>query len=171
MSKGNGGTRGSGRPASKPSYVYERETEKAVMVGVEVYVEYAPSRAFTSSLVRDRTLKGNVWIPKSQIENGSPTNWILNQKAKDFVHDRMGSAHIVNESWMQPVFRDANGKVIEGVMSQRQKTWQSEREVRYNQGKARHEQLYQQAKQMGIKGVRINMTSRTLEEKIKNAKQ
>jgi hypothetical protein len=60
------------------------ETEKAVQVTAQVYLEIAPKGGFTSSLIRDKVFQTNIWFPKSQIKDGMPSGWIISQKLREF---------------------------------------------------------------------------------------
>lgn len=127
MAKGSGGTRTS-RPSGKKGYTYERETDKAVMVNVRVYAEYAPEEGFVSSMVRDKTINQKVWIPKSQFENGSPTNYILRVKAKEIAEKYTPlNGRVLSTTYH---YSDGKGKEINGVKSAKEKQWEKERAER-----------------------------------------
>lgn len=89
MAKGSGGTRGGGASrASTPQLSVVKETEKAVQVEASAYVEYVPDRGgFTSSMIKDKTFNMKVWLPKSQIKDGKPSDWIKGKKEADLVDD------------------------------------------------------------------------------------
>lgn len=128
MAKSSGTTRSSSSKTSAPTgYRYERETEKAVLIKLRLYAEYAPEGGFVSSMVRDRNIDTNVWIPKSQFENGQPTNWILQQKANEIAERYTPmNGRVLSTS---AKFYDADNKEVKGVISAREKEWAKEREA------------------------------------------
>lgn len=75
--------------ATGPKLSVVKETEKAVQVEAEAYVEYVPSGmgGFTSSMIKDKTFNMKVWLPKSQIKDGKPSDWIKGKKEQDLVDD------------------------------------------------------------------------------------
>lgn len=61
-----------------------QETDKAVKLKCLFELEYAPRGGFTSSLVKDKSIKIDSWFPKSALEeNGSPKDWIIRKKEKE----------------------------------------------------------------------------------------
>lgn len=101
MAKGSGGTRGAsggGNRASTPQLSVVKETEKAVQVEAEAYVEYVPSGmgGFTSSMIKDKTFNMKVWLPKSQIKEGKPSDWIKGKKEQDLVDDSWLNSKMYN---------------------------------------------------------------------------
>ena len=86
---GGGAGFGSRSMALAPKLSVVKETEKAVQVEAEAYVEYVPSGmgGFTSSMIKDKTFNMKVWLPKSQIKDGKPSDWIKGKKEADLVDD------------------------------------------------------------------------------------
>lgn len=64
----------------------KKETEKAIMVEVLYYFEFAPEGSFCSSLVRSRSVSRDTWFPKSQIRDGYPSDWICGKKAEEMAN-------------------------------------------------------------------------------------
>lgn len=126
MAKGSGGTR---TVASVPKgYSYERETEKAVQVNLRLYAEYAPEGGFTSSLVKDRTTTQKVWLPKSQIRDGHPTNWILRTKANEIAESKTPlNGRVLSVNYR---YTDSKGDEIKGVQSEKEEQWAKEQAQR-----------------------------------------
>lgn len=144
-----------------------RETEKAIAIKAMVYVVYAPASGFTSSLVRDKEFETLVWIPKSQLINGNPSNWILGKK-KEALRDEQGMKvpYLVR---MNVTFVDADNKEVKGEMSEYDKQREARKEEAFKKGCERHDALVEEAKALGIKGVRKNMRTETLEKMIAEA--
>lgn len=84
MAKNSGSTRNK-RPQQTKANIIEgiKETNKAIMLKMHFYIEYAPDGGFVSSMVRDKEGTIEVWIPKSQIKEGKITEWIANQKKQE----------------------------------------------------------------------------------------
>ena len=93
---GAAGGMGSRSRAAGPQLVVARETEKALQVETSAYVEFAPDGGFTSSLIKDRTYNMKVWIPKSQIKDGKPSDWIKSMKEKDLLDDPWLGSRFLN---------------------------------------------------------------------------
>lgn len=91
-----GGMGSRSRANAGPQLVVARETEKALQVETEAYVEFAPRGGFTSSLIKDRTYNMKVWIPKSQIKDGKPSDWIKSMKENDLMEDSWLNSRIMN---------------------------------------------------------------------------
>lgn len=97
MAKGSGGTRGGGASrASTPQLSVVKETEKAVQVETEAYVEFAPYGGYTSSMIKDKTFNMKVWLPKSQIKDGKPSDWIKGKKEQDLLDDSWLNSKMLN---------------------------------------------------------------------------
>lgn len=147
------GGRGSRSGAKIPTPKYFAETAKAVRlkIGIDYYDI-------------EKNVEYDVWVPKSQLsKEGVPGQWISDQKAMDVENDRMGGA-------MFSYWKDANGKIYRAGMTEKEKKLQKQREKRFEAGKKSYNQLIEQAKSMGIKGVRVGMRRSTIERKIKEAK-
>lgn len=146
-----------------------KETEKAVAIKAMCYVVYAPAAGFTSSLVRDREFETLVWIPKSQLINGNPSNWILGKK-KEALRDEqeMKVPYLVR---IDVTFVDADNKEVKGEMSEYDKQREARKEEAFKKGCEKHDALVEEAKSLGIKGVRKNMRTETLEDMIAEAKK
>lgn len=145
-----------------------RETEKAIAVKAICYVVYAPASGFVSSLVRDREFETLVWIPKSQLINGNPSNWILGKKKEALREEQeMRVPYLVR---MDVTFVDADNKEVKGEMSEYDKQREARKEEAYKRGCERHDALVEEAKALGIKGVRKNLRTETLEDMIAQAK-
>jgi hypothetical protein len=67
------------------SLLINKESDKAVNTTIQIYLEIAPKGGYTSSLVRDKTFNREVWIPKSQITDGLPSSWVVNQKLNESI--------------------------------------------------------------------------------------
>ena len=97
MAKASGGTRGGGASrASTPQLSVVKETEKAVQVETEAYVEFAPNGGFTSSMIKSKTYNMKVWLPKSQIKDGKPSDWIKGKKEQDLLDDSWLNSKMLN---------------------------------------------------------------------------
>jgi hypothetical protein len=76
-----------------------KETEKAIQIKSEVYMEVAPIGGFTSSLIKDRTGSWTFWCPKSVYSDGKPADWFIEKKAaeaKEFYENKFFNAQILN---------------------------------------------------------------------------
>lgn len=145
-----------------------KETEKAIAIKAMVYAVYAPAAGFTSSLVRDREFETLVWIPKSQLINGNPSNWILGKKKESLREEQeMKVPYLVR---MDVAFVDADNKEVKGEMSEYDKQREARKEEAFKRGCEKHDALVEEAKALGIKGVRKNMRTETLEDMIAQAK-
>lgn len=163
MSKGSGGTRSIGTSkVQSSSFAPVKETDKAVMVRMNYYLEYAPQGGFTSSMVRDREGIIDIWVPKSQVKDGKLSEWIVKQKQKEMEEKVMGKVLNGQVLDSKVSFSDKNGKQIKMDTSQAEK--------RFAAGKAKHDALVAEAKSLGIKGVKQNLKSSTLEKMISEKK-
>lgn len=148
---GRGGS--SGNVVSRPSYF--GESEKAVQLRLTV-------EDYDLEQTRSRT----VWVPKSQLaDDGRPSNWITQQKAQEF-YSNSRSANSYSAIW-----EDANGKKFSASATRAETARMQARQERFNAGVQSYNQLLQQAKEMGIKGVRVGMKRKTLEQKIREHKR
>ena len=75
-----------------------KETEKAVQVEIMFSAEIAPSRGFTSSMIRDFNRTFATWFPKSVIKDGQVADWFMAKKIEElkdyFNHPYYVSANI-----------------------------------------------------------------------------
>ena len=136
---------------SKPKYL--GETEKAVKLKMTV-----EDHDLESSRSRD------VWIPKTQLsDDGIPGQWITDQKTQEFYTSRRAAGSY------DVYYSDADGKKISPSMTAKEKEYAQQRAERFKQGQDDYNALLQQAKDMGIKGVRVGMKRKTLMQKIQDA--
>ncbi len=82
--------------ATGPKLSVVKETEKAVQVETEAYVEFAPNGGFTSSMIKSKTYNMKVWLPKSQIKDGKPSDWIKGKKEQDLLDDSWLNSKMLN---------------------------------------------------------------------------
>lgn len=150
--KSSGAKAKSSSTTTPPAYL--RETEKAVKltVGVDYYD-------------REKIKEYSVWVPKSQLAaDGRPGEWISHEKARE--------AAIHGEMWEGKSFaywKDANGNFFQPSKTAKEIEREQKRQNAFNAGKQSYQELVQRAKDMGIKGVRVGMRRKTIEEKIKKA--
>lgn len=162
MAKNSGGTRKKYPSQKKYEYEFAKESEKAVMMTMKYSIEIAPRGGYVSSQVKYRNGAMNVWVPKSQIQDGKISDWIAQQKAEeanDWVLSKFSFGQVISNDVH---FFDKNDKEIEKATSKKQQA--------FEKGVEKHQRLYDEAKKLGIKGVRIKMKSATLETKIKDFK-
>ena len=181
MSKSSGGVRKNGREAAKrktlkgkreeqtsqaqksaqtESYKIAplRESEKAIQVQLTIDVSYAPSSGYTSSLVKDKTITENVWIPKSQIENNNLSEWIAKSKTQELLDRKLGSGvHVIRTN---NLFLDANRREIAVAKNARERAFAEGRRAKVS---AEREELMRKAKANGHT-VRQNLKTSTLRE-------
>ena len=132
-----------------------RETDKAVCVNATVHV-YRRGK--------DRSYREQVWIPKSQICGDGASEWYF-----DKIYQRY--CDIVPKSReVTLMLTDADGKLIPTVETEQDRLMKAKREHLFQMGRLKHDALVQQAKSLGIKGVRSNLKTTTLEYIIKTAK-
>ena len=62
----------------------------------EAYVEFAPYGGYTSSMIKDKTFNMKVWLPKSQIKDGKPSDWIKGKKEQDLLDDSWLNSKMLN---------------------------------------------------------------------------
>ena len=95
---GGGAGFGSRSAASAPKLSVVKETEKALQVEAEAHVEFVPSGfgGFTSSMIKSKTYNMKVWLPKSQIKDGKPSDWIKGKKEADLVDDSWLNSKMLN---------------------------------------------------------------------------
>lgn len=134
---------------------YIAETEKAVKLRlfVEDYdLEYYKAR--------------DVWVPKSQLTtDGIPSLWITRQKALEFYgFDRAASQY--EATWI-----DASGHQFEAAMSEREIKIQEERQARFEAGVKSYEALIEQARSLGVKGVRTGCAGKRLRRRFGRRKE
>lgn len=148
-----------------------KETEKAVAINAVASFEYAPASGFTSSMVRDGGFKTLVWIPKSQIVDGNPSNWILGKKREQLFDDNNDSfrfPYIIEHSF-EVRFYDADNNEVCGVKSEKEIEIEAKKSHLFRMGCVKHDALVAKAKSLGIKGVRQNLRTETLEKMIAEA--
>ena len=80
----------------KTSLIITRETEKAIQVEIIADVEFVPNGGYTSSMVRYRTYNLKIWLPKSQVKNGVPSEWITSMKENDLKEDNWLNGQMLN---------------------------------------------------------------------------
>lgn len=153
------GTNSSKKP-SKPSYF--AETEKAVKLKIRV-----------EDIDLDQEKTRLVWVPKSQLaDDGRPGDWITGQKAKEFYSwNRSTSQYHV-------IWEDASGEKFESSMTakekvyaEKEKVWIEEKIKRLKASEESYKALVDEAKSMGIKGVRIGWKRKTIEKRIAEQKK
>lgn len=107
-----------------------------------------------------------MWVPKSQLaDDGRPSNWITQQKAQEF-YSRNRAAGSFSATW-----EDASGKKFGASATRMEAARAKEAQDRFNAGVQSYNQLVRQAKQMGIKGIRVGMKRKTIEQKIRDHKK
>jgi len=80
----------------KTSLIITRETEKAIQVEIMAEVEFVPNGGYTSSMVKYRTYNLKIWLPKSQVKDGVPSQWITTMKENDLKEDSWLNSQILN---------------------------------------------------------------------------
>jgi hypothetical protein len=80
----------------KTSLIITRETEKAIQVEIMAEVEFVPNGGYTSSMVKYRTYNLKIWLPKSQVKDGVPSQWITSMKENDLKEDSWLNSQILN---------------------------------------------------------------------------
>lgn len=110
MAKGSGGTRGASGGGGRTTYF--SETEKAVQLSMTVNASYSGTSKKTGFWEdKQKSFTQKVWIPKSQMKGGKPTEWIAKQKAKDIL-----KANNPYSKGLSPIgtfkITDAKGKTI-----------------------------------------------------------
>lgn len=135
----------------KPSYF--SESEKAVSLKLRV-------EDFTLDNERTKT----VWIPKSQLsENGIPGQWITDQKTQEFYSLNTNRLPPHESTWI-----DSNGNEYKAQYTAKEKERETARKNAMDQGKQSYNELIAEAKRLGIKGIRVGLKRKTIEDKIRN---
>ena len=80
----------------KTSLIITRETEKAIQVEIMAEVEFVPNGGYTSSMVKYCTYNLKIWLPKSQVKDGVPSQWITSMKENDLKEDSWLNSQILN---------------------------------------------------------------------------
>lgn len=80
----------------KTSLIITRETEKAIQVEIMAEVEFVPNGGYTSSMVKYRTYNLKIWLPKSQVKDGVPSQWITTMKENDLKEDSWLNGQMLN---------------------------------------------------------------------------
>ncbi len=76
-----------------------RETEKAIQVEIMANVEFVPFGGYVSSMVKERIYNLKIWLPKSQVKDGVPSEWITSKKEEElkegsWLNGRMLNGHV-----------------------------------------------------------------------------
>ena len=157
--RSGGGARGGG--GSRQKYEYIAESDKAVKIKMNLYAEYAPNGGFVSSMVKDKSISTEVWIPKSQMVKGQPSTWIMGVKAQEVAEKYTPmNGRVLRKS---ATFMDKNNKVFTGAESKMSRKIRLDKERKFKAGVKKHDALVAQAKSMGIKGVHSHMKTSTLQ--------
>lgn len=143
---------GKEKEVSRPKYLGETEKAVKLKMTVEDYdLETSRSR--------------DVWIPKTQLsDDGVPGQWITEQKAQEFYQSGRRSPGSYGA-----YYSDAEGKKFNSSYTAKEKEYAKQRAESFKQGQNSYNELVQRAKDMGIKGVRVGMKRKTLEQKIRDA--
>ena len=80
----------------KTSLIITKETEKAIQVEIVADVEFVPNGGYTSSMVKYRTYNLKIWLPKSQVKDGVPSQWITTMKENDLKEDSWLNSQMLN---------------------------------------------------------------------------
>lgn len=80
----------------KTSLVIVKETEKAIQVEIVADVEFIPCGCYVSSMVKERTYNLKIWLPKSQVKDGTPSEWITCQKEAELKEDSWLNSRMMN---------------------------------------------------------------------------
>ena len=78
------------------SLVITKETNKAIQVEILAEVEFVPNFGYTSSMVKYRSYNLKIWLPKSQVKDGTPSKWITSMKENDLKEDSWLNSQIMN---------------------------------------------------------------------------
>ena len=114
------------------------ETEKAVKL--RIVIDYYNVEKFGTH---------EVWVPKSQLRNGEPTEWITSVKTDEVVRRGGEFSH----------WEDADGVVIPVAGA-------AERQAKFDAACRAYDALIERAKAAGIKGVRKGLKRATIEAKL-----
>lgn len=132
------------------------------MVQMAYDIEVAPDFGYSSSMVKNKVGTLQVWIPKSQIKDGKITDWIAQnkkQEAEDFVMKKFINA---KTTYSSVHFLDKDNKPISIDTSAK--------ESAMAKGLQKHNNLLAEAKELGIKGAKINMKTSTIQKLINDMK-
>ena len=141
------GGRGSSSGISKPKYFAETAKAVRLKIGIDYY-----------DIEKEREYF--VWVPKSQLsKDGRPGQWISEMKADDVIERGHGGATF-------SYWQDASKNIFPPGRTMKEEKFFQERKRRFEAGKKSYEQLIQNAKSIGVKGVRIGMKRKTIERKI-----
>lgn len=128
-----------------PNYLGQTEKAVKLTIGIDYYN-------------LEKAKEYSVWIPKSQLaKDGRPGEWISRQKASDVAELRYGGGTF-------SYWRDGKGL--------RFKPSKTTKEIEYDRrskSALNYYDLIKQAKSLNVKGVRVGMKRKTIEEKIKKA--
>jgi hypothetical protein len=134
-----------------------RETDKAI--------------ALTALITTQKRSKTNtytelIWIPKSQIFDNRVALWVVNQKINEFRDVFSQKTEVFIK------LLDADETEVETIVTdneiKRNEEYQAKCKHLFLLGKLKHDALYSKAKQLGIKGIRKDMKTTTLERLIAN---
>lgn len=78
------------------SLIIAKETEKAIQVEIVADVRYVPFGGYTSSMVKYKTFNLKIWLPKSQVKDGTPSQWITSQKEEELKNDSWLNSRMMN---------------------------------------------------------------------------
>ena len=132
-----------------------KETDKAVCVNIVIHVHKRG---------KDRFYREQVWIPKSQICDDSVSEWYFDEIYKRYC------SMVSKKSEVSIMLTDADGEFIPAIETEQDRMMKAKREHLFQMGRLKHDALVQQAKSLGIKGVRSNLKTTTLEYMIETAK-
>lgn len=137
-----------------------KETDKAIALNASI-------------TTRKRSKENNfvelIWIPKSQIFDNKVSVWLINRKIDELRDCFSANTEIIIK------LLDADNDEIETILTDEQAKRNQEHEAKLNHlfqmGRLKHDALYTQAKQLGIKGVRKDMKTTTIEKLISQWKK
>lgn len=171
MAKSSGGVRGRGSSAPAPRIVGFKESEKAVQLELQ---SESSILIQTPHIYREKNLTNTtkVWIPRSQIENGTLSEWIAEQKRNEVLENQtMWFYTRFRNSRITPIdfkgkFIDATGRTVDVRPTAREQQYKAERAKRsqaaLESAKQTRAALVAKAKANGYKA-HDRMKTRTLE--------
>lgn len=166
MAKTSGGVRNASR-RKVPKIVGFRETEKAIEIKAYISATVAPQGGFVSSMTSEIDTGINVWIPKSQIENGNISEWIAKGKRSELIDkilSRYPNGEIIHS---EVTFNDAKGRVIKVAKTAKERKFADERAKKIANMRS---ELLKQAKTNGHT-VRSNLKTSTLRQMASTKKE
>ena len=142
---------GSGARSSPPFYLGETEKAVKLKIGIDYYD-------------MEKTKEYDVWVPKSQLAaDGRPGEWISNAKVQDT--DKIGR-QFGGRGFLY--WKDAQGRTFQPSKTTNEIQAEKKRKKAFEAGQKSYNDLVEQAKKMGVKGVRVGMKRKTIESKIRN---